>query len=45
MRKFAGYLPFAGIVLFVCATSWAAGRTRPDGLWHTADLPRRTISR
>ncbi|MFB4275975.1 MULTISPECIES: hypothetical protein [unclassified Nonomuraea] len=26
-RKVLEYLPFLGIVLFICTTSWLAGRT------------------
>lgn len=29
-RKIVDYLPFLGIVLFVCAASWSAGRA-PSG--------------
>ncbi|SEG90440.1 hypothetical protein SAMN05444920_10730 [Nonomuraea solani] len=28
-RKIIEYLPFLGIVLVICATSWLAGRTLP----------------
>nr|SBO98290.1 hypothetical protein BN4615_P7806 [Nonomuraea gerenzanensis] len=29
-RKIVEYLPFVGIVLFICTASWVAGRTPPD---------------
>ncbi len=29
-HKIAEYLPFLGIVLFICTASWLAGRVPPE---------------
>ncbi|MGN9842893.1 hypothetical protein ACTMTI_32700 [Nonomuraea sp. H19] len=43
-RKVAEYLPFLGIVLFVCTASWLAGRALPGGVRHERGTRGRTIS-